>query len=305
MHIQKHFFKLNALACAFFLTACGAGGGISGGSIKLSDSPSISSTSNGSVNTSNSNNSSTSGSTPSSNNNTNTNNNNTNQTNPNNGKSIGQTSVLFENQPQFSSYASMTDNDISNIDVFNRNALGSVTLVQDPSSTEQWRIINHENQDVGLVNSGYSYTRFGVINSSVQANTGENGVRTELFMQGQRTTSTNMPTTGTAQYVGHALHLDQSKLQTHYSEAMRGVSRFNVDYGERTMEGTISSESNQFNPVNIQGVISGNRFSTASGSEARVYGYFNGPNAEELGGVYSRGTKENPEFMGSFGAKKQ
>ena len=105
--------------------------------------------------------------------------------------------------------------------------------------------------------------------------------------------TTNMPTTGTAVYNGLSLGSHTGDV---YGE---GTSRFNVNFGAKTISGTVSNAAYS---ADLRGTISGAAFS-GTHNGVNMSGNFYGPNAAELGGVYS-GTSNGLPVAGSFGAKR-
>ena len=105
--------------------------------------------------------------------------------------------------------------------------------------------------------------------------------------------TTNMPTTGTAVYNGLSLG---SSTGNAYSQ---GTSRFNVDFGAKTISGAVTNAAYS---IDLRGTISGASFSGAHNG-VNMSGNFYGPNAAELGGVYN-GTSNGKSVVGSFGAKR-
>ena len=141
-----------------------------------------------------------------------------------------------------------------------------------------------------------SYSRFGTYfgpnKSDVEITNGARATQTnDVFSMGQVTT--NMPTTGTAVYNGLSLGSHTGDV---YGE---GTSRFNVDFGAKTISGTVSNAAYS---ADLRGTISGASFS-GTHNGVNMSGNFYGPNAAELGGVYN-GTSNGRSVVGSFGAKR-
>lgn len=108
--------------------------------------------------------------------------------------------------------------------------------------------------------------------------------------------------------MGYAVYTDANTVDIAALDRQKGWAnanaQFAVDYGNKTISGSISSPEKYFNTVNLKGTISGNAFS-GTNDGYNMNGRFFGPNAEELGGTFHKGTKDRPEVLGSFGAKKQ
>ena len=144
--------------------------------------------------------------------------------------------------------------------------------------------------------SGLSYSRFGTYfgldKTDAEIANGAQATPTNyLFSMGQVTT--NMPTTGTAVYNGLSLGSSTGNLYE------QGTSTFNVDFGAKTISGTVSNAAYS---ADLRGTISGASFSGAHNG-VNMSGNFYGPNAAELGGVYN-GTSNGRSVVGSFGAKR-
>ena len=117
-----------------------------------------------------------------------------------------------------------------------------------------------------------------------------------------------MPTSGTASYVGQSIItadittdipvLDDKDYYT-------GSSQFNVDFGNKTLNGSLGI--NNIQPVNINASISGNSFSGSASSSslpsaARVEGKFYGDQAKQLAGLAQA---HDNNWGAAFGAQKQ
>ena len=115
-----------------------------------------------------------------------------------------------------------------------------------------------------------------------------------IFSQGQRTA--NMPSSGRANYVGDAT-MGRS------GEAVLGYSHFTADFGNKTLEGSITPErGSNLKSLDISATISGNGFSTANNAAVSSSGNFYGNNAAELGGIF---TDSSQNIAGAFGGHKQ
>lgn len=127
-----------------------------------------------------------------------------------------------------------------------------------------------------------------------------------LFYNGNPTTA--MPTTGTASYEGKMLIAGDTK---HFDDEdyLEGTSRFNVDFANKTLQGTLTADT--LNPISVDAKISGNDFNGSAksadfSSQATVDGKFYGNNAKELAGKFmssSVGQGAN-SWGGVFGAAK-
>lgn len=148
------------------------------------------------------------------------------------------------------------------------------------------------------------YSRFGLISSNDETEADY------AFYNGNPTS--NMPTSGKATYNGKmAIFADHGKLGALEDDYVKGTSTFTADFGNKTLTGTLTTDGNLIQPVNVSAKISGNDFTgTASSADltgqANVDGKFYGPNAAELGGKFeSNDIKADDHWGGSFGASKQ
>lgn len=109
--------------------------------------------------------------------------------------------------------------------------------------------------------------------------------------------SGEMPTAGSAQYQGIALHHEGGDV------LHKGKAEFVADFAAKRLNGTISGEG--FAPVVLQATIDGDDFAgTLNGVE--MHGDFYGHNGAEISGLY--GTTDSTQghgFSGVFGAAKQ
>ena len=114
--------------------------------------------------------------------------------------------------------------------------------------------------------------------------------------------TTNMPTTGTFDYGGTAVHYDVAR-----KEFLKGTALMKVDFSSaKKLTGEINLPG-RTDPVRLSADIIGNRFSGSSDNQVVTSGSFYGDEATEMGGIYGKNTS-NPdvkEFIGSFGAKKR
>ncbi|MDO4777900.1 MAG: transferrin-binding protein-like solute binding protein [Cardiobacteriaceae bacterium] len=131
--------------------------------------------------------------------------------------------------------------------------------------------------------SKYAYSKFGHVNDG----------ETRIFSHGVLTTQ--MPAMGRVEYEGDSTIAQGSMVAI-------GDSDFVADFGQKTLVGYLTQEDRSpviFNPIYINATITGNSFATAPGSTT-ARGYFYGPNAAELGGVFSDSSQQ---ISGSFGAR--
>lgn len=101
-----------------------------------------------------------------------------------------------------------------------------------------------------------------------------------------------MPTSGKATYIGDAVVGTAGVL-------LSSQSKFNVDFGAKTIKGYIDTAYE----IPLSGKIVGASFS-GDQDGVTMKGNFFGPKAAELGGVFSA-EHRNSSYQGAFGAKKQ
>ena len=185
-----------------------------------------------------------------------------------------------------------------NSNTLNEIQVGSrtVTVKYPGISAGTFGTFNTRNQNVTSSDGSLSYSRFGAYfgadKTDAEIANGSRSTQTnKVFSMGQVTT--NMPTTGTAVYNG--LSLGSSTGNTYD----RGTSRFNVNFGAKTISGAVTNAAYS---IDLRGTISGASFSGAHNG-VNMSGNFYGPNAAELGGVYN-GTSNGKSVVGSFGAKR-
>lgn len=159
-----------------------------------------------------------------------------------------------------------------------------------------WLNAKANGRDLKVCCGIYSDMRFGLTDSL-----DDNG-NAYVFYNGNPTR--NMPTSGSASYSGQSIisanvpALDKEGFYT-------GTSQFNVDFGNKTLNGYLGI--NNIQPVNINASISGNSFngtatSSSLPSAGRVEGKFYGDQAKQLAGL----AQANDNNWGAvFGAQKQ
>ena len=199
--------------------------------------------------------------------------------------------------------AGSTQAHTAHVQAYNSNTLNeiqvgsrTVTIKRPGILARTFSTFSTRNDSVTSSDGSLSYSRFGAYfgadKTDAEIANGSRSTQTnKVFSMGQITT--NMPTTGTAVYNGLSLG---SRTGDVYDE---GTSRFNVDFGAKTISGTVSNATYS---ADLRGTISGASFSGAHNG-VNMSGNFYGPNAAELGGVYS-GTSNGLPVAGSFGAKR-
>ncbi|OOF86569.1 hypothetical protein BKG94_09765, partial [Rodentibacter ratti] len=149
----------------------------------------------------------------------------------------------------------------------------------------------------------YSDTRFGV-------NYSLDGYNSYLFYNGNPTQ--NMPTSGTATYSGDAIIAAADVRGLDQLPYYQGKSNFNVDFGNKTLKGTldIPTDNNASSvTVGINAQIKGNTFAgnteSATLPDGKVEGKFYGDNAKEMAGLAQVKDKNSSPWSAAFGAAKQ
>ena len=143
----------------------------------------------------------------------------------------------------------------------------------------------------------YKNVRWGLIT--------EDGLNNYYLVSYGINPTTDMPTSGSATYVGQGVHgyADSGSAIDTYRLSN---AKFNVNFADKSFEGTITPDDGKafgnINEVKLSAKIDGNQFhgKTAEGTEA--VGRFYGNNASELAGSY---VNEKASYIGVFGAQKQ
>lgn len=132
------------------------------------------------------------------------------------------------------------------------------------------------------------------------------------FYTATPTPASNMPTSGSAQYIGRALAADV--INGSDDRFLRGTIRLTADFADQNVELTMqlrrdtSAVGPDPNPINVTSSnieISGNRLGGLAtsdiGHSGRVEGVFAGTNAEEVAGVFDLQNIKS-QLIGSFAA---
>ena len=165
-----------------------------------------------------------------------------------------------------------------------------ITLIYPGIYAGNWQRINNTAVCCGK----YANVRMGVSSSNGPTE------KDILFYNGAPTQ--NMPVTGLASYKGDSI-ISSDDISDD-SDAVAGQSSFDVDFGAKTLSGSITA--NNVPTINISANISGNSFEGTAKStkltDGAVEGKFYGNNAVELGGL----AKANDNSWGAgFVGKKQ
>lgn len=166
-----------------------------------------------------------------------------------------------------------------------------------------------------IANGGrYSYMTFGLIKGLEDAYES-----TEAFYFGKETSSGSVPTVGTARFNGNiaGYNGDRIGLADANGVAIGMAVSFDVDYGNKTIEGEALYGDSAGRLAFEDGTISGNRFSgDLHDSDTRYESYvvngefegsFFGPNAEQLGGIATLYgvSSQDEDIVLPFGAKRE
>ena len=154
-----------------------------------------------------------------------------------------------------------------------------------------------------------SYASYGIVDTRVQ--TDRSGY---VFYQGQVTSPSDMPVTGTATYAG-TFYIQGGGNQNSYINAT-GTSNFSVDFLNHTLNGTLTATQNldsnaqlPASSIYLQAALTGSAFSgTNPATGTTTTGKFFGPQAAELAGQFYNSNSTNSlgvPFIGAFGARKQ
>ncbi|WP_059368517.1 Slam-dependent surface lipoprotein [Rodentibacter caecimuris] len=165
---------------------------------------------------------------------------------------------------------------------------------------KDWTATIVEGRKLEVCCGRYSDTRFGVSDS---LNENSNGY---MFYNGNPTQ--NMPTSGGATYSGDTIISVRNVYGLEPKEYHRGSSEFNVDFGNKTLEGSLNIPNRNLQPVKVEinAQISGNSFTGTTDSttlsNGQVEGKFYGNNAKEMAGL-AQGNDQS--WNAAFGAAKQ
>lgn len=154
-----------------------------------------------------------------------------------------------------------------------------------PQQQGAWQTIQEKGYTAEV--NGYQSMRFGAVKRN-------NTHDVSVFYQGLQTHEQAMPTTGTAQYQGQAVVVQDGQMKTNVS------ANFNVDYGKKTLNGTLSQNNKTL--YNLNANIQGSAFTSPNNAKVQTQGAFFGSKAEELGGVFK---DTQSDTKGAFGAVKK
>ena len=145
--------------------------------------------------------------------------------------------------------------------------------------------------------SGYDNVKFGLIRNN---DTNASGAY-QTFYQG-RTYTGVVPTSGRALYNGTAVWVNNNGIGAVNNNLL---SRFSVDFANRTIDGNITNRRNGNESIQLSGKLDGANFHSAPGSRVEMHGQFYGNNAEALAGDFREHPGVGQSRIGAFGAVKQ
>ena len=159
----------------------------------------------------------------------------------------------------------------------------------EPQRAEVFGNVNEKSVLVAATHLKYGrYGFYGLKNGDTDIHT------SYMFYQGVITPEAAMPQEGQAFYRGYALYSDVGQANRF------GNSIFMVDFGRKSLSGAVYSENGEFDEVNLEGQIVGNRFFHVDEKEQKIMsGMFLGPQAEELTGRFDHLLESK---NGTFGA---
>ncbi|MCG8156456.1 transferrin-binding protein-like solute binding protein [Brenneria goodwinii] len=138
---------------------------------------------------------------------------------------------------------------------------------------------------------------------ATSSSVGGNGYLEMAFAQGFATDTDVMSAlTGTATYAGRAI-ISGAGFDIANGTSVEADSAFSVDFGSKTLTGTLSPSSNSttsFDDISLAAAITGNSFSGEKDGTTTA-GQFYGANGNELAGTFSNSEKD---FLGAYGAIK-
>ena len=191
------------------------------------------------------------------------------------------------------SQSGMEGDDISHIGDINILELDGQKIPLLPETEPQRaEVFGNVNEKSVLVTATHlKYGRYGFYGLK----NGDTDIYTSyMFYQGVITPEAAMPQEGQAFYRGYALYSDIGQANTF------GNSIFMVDFGRKSLSGAVYSENGEFDEVNLEGQIVGNRFFHVDEKEQKIMsGMFLGPQAEELTGRFDHLLESK---NGTFGA---
>lgn len=276
-----------AISSALALTACG-GGGSSGGSTAQPSTPVVKPNPTNPTNQAGTgNNGSTAGNntaTPN-NNSSNTGNTKPNTNNPAKVQITGESLVVNTKADTDGKFVNTNTDNINTLNVDGKTFnIGSPNIVSGTFTNT-----NDAKFNTTISGTHMKYAKYGFVRD-------KNAQMEYYFYQGEKTPTANVPTTGTATYKGQSIYA----CETCNSQMVQGTSEFKVDFGKKTLSGSISNS--KASNIALNATISGNSFNGKNSAGTETRGAFFGDKAQEISGTYANNEKA---FGGAFGATKQ
>ena len=160
--------------------------------------------------------------------------------------------------------------------------------------------IPHSAAEYTSVGKQFKYLRFGTYINWIRAPQGV--LPAYNFVIGHITPDSDVPVNGTVIYKGNALVKPVGD-----GGWFQSFSSFDVDFGNKTLNGRFDYNGNDNDNIHVSGTIKGASFSGVRDG-VTMQGNFYGPQAAELGGTFSGPITRNgivTNATGSFGASKQ
>ena len=168
-----------------------------------------------------------------------------------------------------------------------------------PKGMAPGTVLNITAKNITRIVSGSSYknVRWGLIT--------EDGLNNYYLVSYGINPTGDMPTSGSATYVGQGVHgyaSNEAAIDTY----RLSNAKFNVNFADKSFEGSITPDNGKafgnINEVKISAKIDGNQFNGKTNEGTEAVGRFYGNNASELTGSY---VNEKASYLGVFGAQKQ
>ncbi len=166
--------------------------------------------------------------------------------------------------------------------------------------TEMQLVPGLNNSGGGIISSGTGFISINgshisnIANAPIMYGLREYGDDYIAFAQGDKL-ATNMPTSGSAQYIGKSIVNNQGS-----QDVTKGSANLDVDFAAKTLTGTLSFDT--ASAVHLNATLKGNTFQ-GSKDNVQTQGAFYGDNADYLTGVFV-GTQNNSTIKGAYGANR-
>lgn len=189
-------------------------------------------------------------------------------------------------------FSGSTSNNAASMDTLNFNGVELPLVVE---NINPGRLVSIDNLTLG----GTSYKKF--VFGLTRGSNARYGALTYqgnniVFHQGHLTT--NIPTQGTAEYVGDVVHVNNAN-----NEYSNGILFAHANFADKKLklDFTKPGEQSNFVPRSLDATIDGNKF-TGKTNDTTVNGAFYGDNAKDIAGHYANPTEN---FQGAFGGSQR